>query len=223
MPCYDRPTGPCSRGPKAGTVALNSWVLNHSPSLAANGIYACRPPRGAASGFSAHAEGRAFDVNAALSNGHPNPAPVAPGSLADQAIRRWITDLIAHHTALGVQRILYKNLAWRCDLGWHPSTPSLTKLHQNHMHVEQTRLAALTLTTAQIRAALEEDDMFTDADRALVKETRDLLLQFFGTNPDGSARDIRAKIDANYVGIYGDDHPDLLAGRVAAIEKAVIT
>jgi hypothetical protein len=74
---------------------------------------------------------------------------------------------------------------------------------------------------ARVAARMEEDDMFTDADRALLVAVNTQLNAYFGLNPDGTAKDIRAKIDANYVGIYGDNHPDLLAGRVLAIEAMV--
>lgn len=66
---------------------------------------------------------------------------------------------------------------------------------------------------ARVRALLEEDDMYTDEDRARdVKAAEDaaynrhLLDDIF-----------RPKLDAIYVDTHGDDHADLLAGRVKAL------
>ena len=220
MACYEKPTGPCSKA-QPGALNLYAYVLARSPDLAGNGVYACRPPRGAASGFSAHAEGRAFDINAAIPNTSPKKPdgrPIPQGGAADIRERHWIGLYVQHWQALGVQRIIYQFEEWRCDRGWTKTSQSLGKLHLNHCHTELTRESARTLTVEQITAALEgEDDMFTDADRALVTETRDLLKQYFGLNPDGTAKDIRAKIDANYIALYGTDHPELPAGQLKAL------
>lgn len=76
----------------------------------------------------------------------------------------------------------------------------------------RTRVAARMLDE-------EGEDMFTDEDRARQIRIEAKLDEFFGINPDGSARDIRAKIDAVWIDTHGADHRDLLAGRVKAIDR----
>jgi len=162
--CYEKPTGPCSRA-QPGTLNLYRYVLARSPELAGNGVFVCRPPRGAASGFSAHAEGRAFDINAALPSGSPNGNPIPQGGQADVRLRYWIGLYVANWKALGVQRIIYQHEEWRCDRGWRATSYALGQIHLNHCHTEQTRAKARTLTTAEIAAAFsaapaeEDDDM----------------------------------------------------------------
>lgn len=70
---------------------------------------------------------------------------------------------------------------------------------------------------SRVRALLEEDDDMTPAQEAKIDKLQSTLDQFFGLNADGTARDIRAKIDANYIALYGKDHPDLPAGQLAAL------
>lgn len=69
------------------------------------------------------------------------------------------------------------------------------------------------------RARVEErrGDMFTQEDRDRAIRIEEKLDSFFGVNPDGTARDIRAKIDSSWTALYGDDHPELIAGRVKAL------
>jgi hypothetical protein len=150
-----------------GTRALTDFVLAATDHLAFNGIYNCRPPRGAASGFSAHAEGRAFDLNAALPTGKPNPAPVPRGSPADLELRYWMELMVANAEGLGVQRAVYQEREWRCGRGWFTPSHGLQVMHANHLHTEQNRQRANTLTTAQIVAVLEEDWMaqLTEAEK----------------------------------------------------------
>lgn len=73
----------------------------------------------------------------------------------------------------------------------------------------------------RITAYLEgEDDMFTDADRDLLERVEKKLDDFFGIDPaTGAARDIRAKIDDTWTRVAAEDHRNLLAGRVAAIDR----
>lgn len=215
MSCYEKATG-CSHE-QPGARALYDYILRDH-ALAGLGIYNCRPPRLQVSGYSTHAEGRALDITAMPVSS--NAIPV--GSPADVAIKRWREDLIWHHVDLGVQRILYKSDEWRCDTGWRTVSVSLAKLHQNHMHVELTRASALTLTTSHISAVLAGgtgDDM-TPAQEAKIDHLQATLDGYFGIDKTtGKALDIRAKIDANYIGLYGDDHADLVAGRVLSLEE----
>jgi hypothetical protein len=60
------------------------------------------------------------------------------------------------------------------------------------------------------------DDM-TPAQEAKIDKLQKTLDDFFGINANGTARDIRAKIDANYIALYGADHPDLPAGQLKAL------
>ena len=219
MSCYEKATS-CTREMR-GARALYDYILKRSPNLAGNGIYACRPPRPQVMGWSVHAEGRAMDINAALPSGAPNPAPIPPGSPADTIIRMWRQLIVQNHVALGVQRVLYKSDEWRCDTGWRGVSVSLGKLHQNHIHIELNRSSSRTLTSAQIEAAFRPgaQDM-TPTQEAKLDKVLKTLDDYFGIGPQG-AKDIRAKIDANYIGLYGDDHDDLVAGRVLQLEASM--
>jgi len=219
--CYEKPTGPCSRRQQPGTKNLYAYVLAHSPTLAGNGIYNCRPPAGASSGFSAHAEGRAMDVNAAKPGGGPNPAPIPNGSAADKAILVWLDRFAANWQALGVQRMLYKTREWRCDRGWTKAGTSLALLHANHMHVEQTRGMAKTLTTAQIAAALEgDDDMNADQDARLKRVETGLA-----SLDDFVRKTHHPKEDLVYIEVADETTTGsnvTLGGRLKAVEAAVL-
>lgn len=67
---------------------------------------------------------------------------------------------------------------------------------------------------AQVRAFLEGDSVTVDeaCDKILAR-----LDELFGIDDNGQARDIRAKIDANYIALYGADHPELPAGQLRAL------
>lgn len=225
MTCRYEPATRCTHT-QPGTAALSAEILEHTDHLAFNGIYNCRPPRGTSVGYSTHAEGRACDISAALPNGQPNGAAIPTNSPADLEIHSWIDRLVQHRDALGVQRIIYKRTEWRCDRGYFNASPGLAAIHMNHMHVEQNRVAAATLSKAAIHAILfsEEDDLFTDADRELVRETNTLLKQFFGLNADGTARDIRAKLDAVYIEVADETTTGsnvTLGGRLKHVEQLV--
>jgi hypothetical protein len=215
MGCYEKATA-CTRE-QPGARALYDYILRDSHGvLAGLGIYNCRPPRLQVSGYSTHAEGRALDITANPVSS--NSIPV--GSLADVAVRSWRAQLVQNYRALGVQRILYKSDEWRCDLGWRTVSVSLAKLHQNHMHVELTRASARSLTTAQIDAALKPGDQdMTPAQEKKLDAVLTFLNDTFGVDAAGQAKDIRLKIDKNYIGLYGDDHADMVAGRVLALEQ----
>jgi hypothetical protein len=200
---------------------LYGYIVNREQLFAGNGVYNCRPPRGG-TGFSTHAEGRAMDLSAALPNGQPNGAPIPRGSPADRKMRAWAGELIANHVGLGIQRIVYREIHWRCDTGMRTLLPgsALYKMHMNHMHVEQTRGRALSLTLAQIQALLEgeDDDMYSDEDRARDKRIESMLTSWFGTQGD-----MRKKQDAIYVEVADEaDRPpdqDTLGSRVVDIAR----
>lgn len=92
------------------------------------------------------------------------------------------------------------------------------------------RLATANTFRARVAAVLddEEDDMTPEQD-ARLKRIEKFLTDTFGMDEDGTtgtrfgvdaaghALDMRAKIDANYIALYGDDHPDSVAGRVKAL------
>ena len=155
---YERATGvPDPKRCQPGTKALYETVLFFGAGkLAFNGCYVRRFARGSKTAWSCHAEGRAFDLNAALPSGKPNPVPVPQGSPADQIIRYWIAVLIWNHVALGVQRIVYKQTEWVVGKGERTLSPvsSLAKMHANHMHVEMIRDKAKNLTPVDIRRTL---------------------------------------------------------------------
>ena len=65
------------------------------------------------------------------------------------------------------------------------------------------------------------DDMFTDEDRARQIRIEQKLDDFFGIDEQGQAKDIRKKIDQTFIHVSGEDHRDLIAGRVAAIDAKV--
>lgn len=72
---------------------------------------------------------------------------------------------------------------------------------------------------ARVAARLEEDDLFTDEDRARAIRIEEKLDGFFGVDETtGEALDIRKKIDQTFIHVSGEDHRDLVAGRTAAID-----
>lgn len=94
------------------------------------------------------------------------------------------------------------------------------------------RLATSNTFRARVAAVLgsppEDDDMTSDQDARLKRIERFLIDTFgmdsngttgtrFGVDTQGHALDMRAKIDANYIALYGDDHADSVAGRVKAL------
>lgn len=102
------------------------------------GIYNCRPIAPGAPELSIHAEGRALDLS----------VPEG-GALGDVVLER----LLAAAGRLGLQRIIY----WGQQYDRHSplGTPyGGDNPHLNHLHIEQTRDAAATLTEAQAHAAL---------------------------------------------------------------------
>jgi hypothetical protein len=74
---------------------------------------------------------------------------------------------------------------------------------------------------ARVAARLdEEDDLYTEEDRERDKRIEKKLDDFFGIDEAGNAKDIRKKIDQTFIHVSAEDHRDLIAGRVAAIDVA---
>jgi hypothetical protein len=194
-------------------------VLYLSPALAGNGIYNCRNIRGSAA-LSTHAEGRGMDLNAKGPTGGADPRSIPLGSSADLALRAWRRLFIDNHERLGVQQILYKTMGWRVGRGDFVNSKGVTTLHLNHMHTEQTREAARTLTVADVAAVVKEALPTVE----LTPEEKQLLLDgaraalTLEKRWDPSAR---SKLDEVWTDVEAFDHPELLAGKVAAIDETV--
>lgn len=75
---------------------------------------------------------------------------------------------------------------------------------------------------ARVAASMGDDEeMFTDEDRELLARVEKKLDDYFGIDELGNAKDIRKKIDQTFIHVAGEDHRDLVAGRVAAIDAKV--
>jgi hypothetical protein len=72
---------------------------------------------------------------------------------------------------------------------------------------------------ARLRNRMMGDDDMTPAQEAKLDQVLARLEELFGVDAHGNAVDIRAKIDAVWIDTHGEDHRELLAGRVAAIDK----
>lgn len=81
-----------------------------------------------------------------------------------------------------------------------------------------SRTATARVFRDRVRAVLEDDDVTIDEAVAVILARLDEL---FGIDAGGQPRDLRKKIDAIYVDTHGEDHRELLAGRVAAIDETV--
>lgn len=133
------PASACTGGPTLGAQALMAWFLDTFADGRNDGIYNCRAMRGGTF-FSIHAEGRAVDLGTPLTGKPPAWATV----LAEA--------LVAFSAELGVQCVIWNRRIWsgaRSAEGWRPY--SGVDAHTTHLHVELTREAGRSLTTALIR------------------------------------------------------------------------
>jgi Putative peptidoglycan binding domain len=135
------PARSCTGSATPGAKALMSWFLGAYRSRGGQnlGIYNCRTVAGSAT-TSLHGEGRAADL------GVPVGASWA-ATLADQ--------LRVHSAELGVQCVIYNRRIWSGSYphaGWRPYKGSHP--HTDHLHVELSRNAARTLTTARTQQTL---------------------------------------------------------------------
>ncbi len=145
----------CSDGPTPGAKAFMAWFLGAYAGRGGKnlGIYNCRTVRGGTT-TSLHGEGRAVDFGI-------NPHGAAYGTeLAEQ--------LRVHSAELGVQCVIWNRRIWSGSYpaaGWR--TYSGVNAHVDHLHVELTREAAASLTSARVAQILtaappEDDDMTPD-------------------------------------------------------------
>lgn len=141
---YDRATRPCSGGTLPGTDQLYDAILASSrwPNALALGTYNCRTVAGTST-LSVHGNGRALDIGFAH-------GPTGEG----EDLAAW---LVEHYDELGIQTVIYNRRIWgagrpvlRTYRGANP--------HTDHVHAEQHKRAALTLTRAQIAAVLAGSD-----------------------------------------------------------------
>lgn len=130
----------CTGGAKPGAVALMSWINKNYPKSKNWGIYSCRIIPGSNS-LSLHGEGRALDVGYALVDGKANPDGY-----------RLFNHLKAHAVELGIQGIIWdrKISTNRGDNRPYSGGPDVTTAHVNHLHIELTNAAALSLTGTKI-------------------------------------------------------------------------
>ena len=158
---YDAATGP-SKGPAPGALAIrNHW--RKVTGLGDLGIYNPRKIRGG-QGWSLHAEGRAADLAANISN-------PAEKYHAD----RYCQFLIDNAEALQVQYLIWGKRSWKSGRGWRPYSGSF---HGDHIHAELNRDGARDVTATQLDAlwsAWTDDhtpteDEVTEADIARISE-----------------------------------------------------
>jgi len=154
---YDPSGKRCAQGPQPGAMALRHWCMDRWPAIRDLGIFNCRPVRGGTR-LSLHGEGRAWD--AGLDANRP-----AEKKAGDELFR-WA---IANAATIGLQEAIWDKKTWTSRseaVGPYRGQSS----HRDHVHLGLNRQAAKSLTIAVLDATVEEDDMFTDADRALLKQ-----------------------------------------------------
>jgi len=131
----------CTKGAEPGAVALRDWAVKYYPPGRNGGIFNCRTVRGS-SAPSIHGEGRAIDIMFPVVNnaGHPEG-------------QKLFEHLAENADALGLQSIIWNRRIYsarsprgRVYSGVNP--------HIDHLHIEMTREAARTLTSARINAIL---------------------------------------------------------------------
>lgn len=133
---YQRAEGPTGRA-RPGTVALQNHILETWEPARSLGIYNPRRIRGGTS-WSMHAEGRAVDIGVSLTP--------AGEEIGDQ-IATW---LINNAPQLGVQYFIWNRQSWTHARGWRAYRG--VSPHRDHLHIEQTRVAADQLTPGDIAA-----------------------------------------------------------------------
>jgi len=133
---YERATGP-SNGAQPGTVLLQNHILDMWPAAWSKGIFNPRVIRGTENKtpprWSIHAEGRAVDIGVSM-----QPA----GEVIGDEIADWLT---VHAANLGIQYFIWNRQSWSHSRGWTAFRGG-SGAHRDHLHIEQTRLAAATLS-----------------------------------------------------------------------------
>ncbi len=142
---YD-PAESCTGSATPGAVALMSWMLGAYESRGARsgGIYNCRTVAGSGT-RSVHSEGRACDLMIPTESRND---PVPWGDVLADRLR-------AMSAELGVQGVIYNRRQWFASYSassydWRPRGAD----HDDHVHVELTRAASVTLTAAHVEAIL---------------------------------------------------------------------
>lgn len=130
----------CTSGPSRGALALREFMLGRYSEASDGGIFNCRTVRGTSSP-SIHGEGRAWDMMLPVRNGRGNPR-------GHDVVRA----LGASGRRLGVQTVIFDRTIWSAR---SPSGRAYTGVHPHfdHLHIELTRDAAVSLTVAQLRLA----------------------------------------------------------------------
>lgn len=140
---YERATGP-STGPQPGTVLLQNHIIKLWPRTWSKGIFNPRVIRGTENRnpprWSIHAEGRAVDIGVSLA---------ASGEIVGDEIANWLT---RYAEALGIQYFIWNRQSWSASRGW-TAYGGGAGAHRDHLHIEQTRLAAATLTESMLPEA----------------------------------------------------------------------
>lgn len=138
------PATGCTGGPEPGTEHLLAALLAvaSGDGATSGGIYNCRLI-GGSRWWSVHAEGRALDLF--VGRGGEQLGDELCSALLDQA------------HALGLQRIIWNRMQY--DAGAPLGQPySGRESHEDHLHIEQTRAGAATLTRADADRALAQPD-----------------------------------------------------------------
>jgi hypothetical protein len=139
---YDPAGGSCLGREEPGTRALLNHLVRKF-GVADWGIYDCRKIAGTRR-VSVHSEGRAGDVG----------VPVLSGSVGDRVANY----LVRNAPLFGIQQVIWDRHDWNSHTRiWttysHPGGSNVTLDHRDHIHFEQCRQAARTLTPAMIAGA----------------------------------------------------------------------
>lgn len=131
----------CTRKAEPGAIALMNWCVKNRAPARSGGIFNCRTVRGS-SAPSIHGEGRALDVMFPVIN-----------NTAHAEGQRLFEKLAANASALGLQAIIWNRKIYSAR---SPRGRNYTGVnpHIDHLHIEMTRDAAKTLTSARINAIL---------------------------------------------------------------------
>ena len=131
------PTG----GPAPGTIALAEFLMDEFDGSWSKGIYNPRKIAGTLT-WSTHAEGRGFDLG------------VNRSSQEGLDIGNAVSDyLVEHCAALGVQYFIWNRRSFRPTRDPQWKRYGGLSPHRDHLHIEQTRTAAIMLSREDIPMA----------------------------------------------------------------------
>lgn len=162
----------CSGGSKPGTRKLAMVLMDLFDRSIDSGIYNCRPSSGGG-GLSTHGEGRAFDMGYRMISGAVDPQGYEV--LWKLSLNAW---------ELGIQRIIWDRKSYSAA---HPNGIVYTgqSPHTDHLHIEQTRAFALSLTAEQAYQYLEGETM-TPEEKAALTELVAVRAQLAALTPPSS-------------------------------------